>query len=516
MAPSISGSVRLPEDVCIRALHARDPRFDGIFFVGIISTMIYCRPICPARVSRPAHRRFFDTAAAAECAGFRPCRRCRPELAPGRAVTHAVSRLAYAASRRIAAGALNGRRVADLARDLCVSERHLRRALRSELGVSPVELAQTQRLLLAKRLLTDTPLPVTRIAYASGFQSLRRFNAVFRERYRMPPSALRRRPRANGRRNGDAPRPSDATAADVLCLSLAYRPPLAWDSLVGPLARQATPGVEAVDGARYSRTARVAGHAGVITAEDASLPARRATRNGRWHLRVEVSASLIPALMPLIDRLRRLFDLDAEPTVVDACLRRGGLGSLVGGRPGVRVPGAFDGFETALGTLLRGAGRPAARPAETLRRVVQALGEPIETGDPRLTHIMPDAASIADAGVAGLVSLGVPARRARAAAVLAREVAEGTLRLEPGAEPDETYDALRSIPGIGDRLATAIVMRALGWPDAFPATDPALLRAAGEPHPAALRARAEGWRPWRAYAAVHLRLHDAGARQQEG
>src|SRR5215212_1809490 len=231
----------LGAEVYARALGARDARFDGIFFVGITTTRVYCRPVCPARVSHPERRRFFDSAAAAERSGFRPCLRCRPELAPGRALIDAVPRLARVAAHRIAAGALNGRGVACLARELGVSERHLRRALERELGVSPVELAQTYRLLLAKRLLADTSLPVTRVAYASGFQSLRRFNSVFRDRYRLSPSALRR-----NRRSSDATREAGgrsaaqaAPATDLVRLTLAYRAPLAWDVLVALLRRDA-------------------------------------------------------------------------------------------------------------------------------------------------------------------------------------------------------------------------------------------------------------------------------------
>src|SRR5919202_999380 len=220
----------LNAQICERALGARDARFDGIFFVGITTTRVYCRPVCPARVSYPDHRRFFESAASAERAGFRPCLRCRPELAPGRALCDAVPRLARAAAHRIGAGALNGRTVAELARELGVSERHLRRAMERELGVSPVELAQTHRLLLAKQLLTDTRLPVTRVAFASGFQSVRRFNALFRSRYRLNPQALRSRgPRV------------EASSADDICLTLAYRPPLAWDAMLAFLKARATP-----------------------------------------------------------------------------------------------------------------------------------------------------------------------------------------------------------------------------------------------------------------------------------
>src|SRR6266704_1771716 len=231
------------------AVDARDPRFDGVFYVGITTTRIYCRPVCPSRLAYDHHRRFFDSAAAAERAGFRPCLRCRPELAPGRTVVAALSRLAHAAAQRIAAGALNGRSVADLARGLGVSERHLRRALEREIGVSPLALAQTHRLLLAKRLLVDTDLPVTRVAFASGFRSLRRFNSVFRERYGLSPSALR--PRGVGRREYETVR-----------LTLAYRPPFAWDVLIALLAREALPGVEVVRDGRYARTVRLAGERG--------------------------------------------------------------------------------------------------------------------------------------------------------------------------------------------------------------------------------------------------------------
>jgi len=452
------------------AVDARDPRFDGVFFVGITSTRVYCRPICPSRLAYDHHRRFFDSAAAAERAGFRPCLRCRPELAPGAggggggAGLGAVSQLAQAATQRIAAGALNGRSVAELAGELGVSERHLRRALEREIGVSPLELAQTHRLLLAKRLLVDTDLSVTRVAYASGFQSLRRFNAAFRGQYGMPPSAVRRR--------ATSPAPRSAS----LKLTLAYRPPLAWGALLDCLHSVATPGVEVFTGQerRYGRTVRIAGYSGFVFAADA--PGNQVT--------VEVSASLLPVLMPLIAGLRRLFDLDAEPAVVDAHLAQGGLAALVERRPGVRLPGALDGFEVALQLLLRGRG--------CMGRVAAALGEPLETGVPGLTHVAPAADRIAGAGVARLARLGVPPRRAAAVTALAHAVLGGALRLEPGSDVAATRRALLEVGGIGERLATLIVMRALYWPDAFHTKDRALL------------ACAEQWRPWRAYAALHL------------
>ena len=294
------------------AVDARDPRFDGVFYVAITTTHVYCRPCCPSRLAYDDHRRFFDSAAAAERAGYRPCLRCRPELAPGRGLTAlaAVSRLAQLAAQQIAAGALNGRNVVEFAKQLGVSERHLRRALEREVGVSPVELAQTHRLLLAKRLIVDTDLPMTRVAYASGFQSLRRFNTVFREQYRMPPSALR-----HGRRGVSR----DATS---LRLTLAYRPPFAWEVLDVP--RQATIAID--------------GHSGHVSVENSAADR---------HLVVEIADSLLPVLMPLIAGLRRVFDLDAEPAVIGSHLAAGGLGRLVQRWPGVRVPGSWDGLTGA-------------------------------------------------------------------------------------------------------------------------------------------------------------------------
>ena len=483
----------LRSNVLERALNARDARFDGIFFVGITTTKVYCRPVCPARVSYHDHRRFFASAAAAEIAGFRPCLRCRPELAPGRAPMDAVPRLASAAALRIGAGALNGRSVQDLARELGVSERHLRRALEREIGVSPLELAQTHRLLLAKQLLADTSLSVTRIAFACGFQSLRRFNSVFRERYRMSPSSVRRAP---GRDTRARRIPAQTSESDLLRLTLSYRTPLAWDVLLGMLTRDATPGVEFVDGRRYGRTVRLEGRTGIVIAENAG----GGHHPGKSHINVDISASLLPALMPLLARLRQLFDLDAEPAVIDAHLEQGGLGDLVRERPGVRLPGAMDGFEIAL--------RGLTRDRELAGRLARELGEPIETGIPWLTRLAPGAGRVAEAGPARLVELGMPHPRAAALVALARLVATGALRLQPGSQPAVTRRVLKEIVGLGDRLSTTIVMRALYWPDAFPLTDRRLQRAVGVSGVRALRDQAEKWRPWRAYAALHLWLGD--------
>jgi AraC family transcriptional regulator of adaptative response / DNA-3-methyladenine glycosylase II len=484
--------MQLTADVCQRALRARDPRFDGIFYVGITTTGVYCRPVCPSRSAYPTRRRFFDSAAAAEQAGFRPCLRCRPELAPGRAQMDAVPQLAGVAALRIAAGALNGHSVAHLARELGVSARHVRRALEREIGVSPIELAQTHRLLLAKRLLADTDLPVTRIAYASGFQSLRRFNTAFRERYRLSPSALRPRPR------------SARPESDLVRLTLAYRAPIAWDVLTDLLGHSALPGVEVIEAGRYGRTVGLDGRVGVVFAADAAVDAGHGA--AKSHLQIDVSPGLLPVLMPLLARLRHLFDLDAEPSVIDAHLTEGGLGALVNRRRGVRVPGALDGFEAALSALLLGPGRWGAVSRESARRVVHALGAAVDTGFPALSRLAPSVERIAAAGPARLAAFGVPARRAAALAAVARAVVAGTLRLEPGSDIASARRALLAIDGVGDRCATTIVMRALTWPDAFPASDPVLRRSAGVSSAHDLYALAERWRPWRAYAALHLRL----------
>jgi AraC family transcriptional regulator of adaptative response / DNA-3-methyladenine glycosylase II len=446
-----------------------------------------------------------------------------------------VPRLADAAARRISAGALNGGTVRELAEDLSVSPRHLRRAMKREIGVSPIELAQTHRLLLAKQLLADTRLSVGRIALASGFQSVRRFNASFRERYRMSPTDVRRSVRggssgreaepaevamgagANGGVNGGGANgtPPTVPAGDLLRLTLTYRAPLDWEALLALLRRDAIPGVELVEGCRYGRTVRLGECSGVVFAEDASGSngssndgSNGAGRRDAGQLRIDVSVSLLPVLMPLLAGLRQLFDLDAEPEVVDAHLRQGGLGELVDRRPGLRLPGALDGFEVAFRALLANSGRWQSGTSDLARRVTWALGDRFDSGVAALDRLAPDARRVSEAGSARLIELGVGARRAAALAQIARRVADGTLRLEPGGNATAARRSLMELDGVGDRLATTIVMRALRWPDAFPFTDPALRRAAAAADRRELRERACAWRPWRAYAALHLWRED--------
>ena len=496
----------LDRDSCTRALEARDVRFDGVFYVGIASTGIYCRPICPARTTLRKNRRFFDNAAAAERAGFRPCLRCRPELAPGRARVDAVPRLAQSAALRIAAGALNGQNVDQLARELGVSGRQMRRALQQELGVTPIQLAQTQRLLLAKQLLTDTRIPISQVAYASGFQSLRRFNALFRERYRLNPDGLRRERTV---RRGSLPDGNGVAVSrpDVVSLALSYRPPLAWNALVGFLAARATPSVECVDDDGYARTVCMDGRAGVIRVRHADARPVHRNASSLPVLHLEVGASLMPVLMQISATVRRLFDLDADPAQIDSHLSATGLGPIPVPERGLRVPGCTDGFELAVRAVL--GQQVSVKGATTLMgRLTNVFGEPLVTDHPRLRRLAATADRLAGASLSDVRAIGLPAARATTVLTLARRVADGTLRLAPEADVRALVRQLKEIPGIGDWTAEYIVMRAVHWPDAFPATDLVLRRAAGNLTAPTLIKAAERWRPWRAYAAMHLWMKD--------
>jgi len=477
---SIMPPMRLDPTTCYRALRARDARFDGRFFVAVSSTRIYCRPVCTVRAPRRENCRYYPSAAAAEAAGYRPCLRCRPELAPGNATIDAVQRTARAAVRLIEEGAVNEGSMEAAARRLGITDRHLRRAFQAEFGVSPVAFAQTQRLLLAKQLLTDTALPVTEVAYASGFGSVRRFNALFLGRYRLRPRELRK-----------ASLP--AALGDTLALELGYRPPYDWGAMAGFLGARAIAGVESCDGAAYRRTVRVAAggreHRGWI--EVAPLAAKRA-------LAVRVSASLAKALPPVLARVKSLMDLACRPDEVAKA-----LGPLAARRPGVRVPGAFDGFEIAVRAILGQQVSVAA--ARTLAgRFAGAFGDSTETPFDSLTTLFPSAGRIAELPQQKIARLGVPAARARTILALSRALAAGELDLAPGADVDATLAGLRAIPGIGEWTAQYVAMRALAWPDAFPHTDLGVMKALKLTDPRRVLAAAEAWRPWRAYAVMYL------------
>jgi AraC family transcriptional regulator of adaptative response / DNA-3-methyladenine glycosylase II len=470
----------LDPDHCYRALSAHDPRFDGRFFVGVSSTRIYCRPICRVRTPKRANCRFFANAAAAEHAGYRPCLRCRPELAPGRASVDAADRLAQATALALEDRLLEDERVEDIADRLGVTSRHLRRVFEGAFGVSPSQYRQTQRLLLAKRLLADTALPITEIAYASGFRSLRRFNAALAERYGLTPTDIRRQ-HASDRR------------MDTLVVELAYRRPFDWSHLMAFLGRRSIRGVESVQEDAYRRTVALPCEGGVATGWIAvtSVPARST-------LRVAASPELARVLPAVTSRVRRLFDVAAQPGEIAAR-----LGALAAARPGVRVPGAFDGFEVAVRAIL---GQQVSVPAATTLagRLATAFGMPAVTPDPMLTHTFPDAARLAAVDWQEIAALGIVGARAKALVTLARTVASKSIALEPSADVPLMLERLESLPGIGRWTAQYIAMRALGWPDAFPESDLGILRALGAAGPRVARERAEAWRPWRAYAVMHL------------
>jgi AraC family transcriptional regulator of adaptative response / DNA-3-methyladenine glycosylase II len=475
--------MRIDDDACYRALTARDPRFDGVFFVAVTTTGIYCRPVCTAKTPRRDRCRFFARAALAELAGFRPCLRCRPELAPGQAPVDTVPTVARAAAARIEAGALSdGGSLEELAASLGLSSRQLRRSVRKELGVSPVRLAQTTRLLLAKRLIAETRLPLTEVAFAAGFDSVRRFNALFRSHYRLSPGTLRRSPA----------RPA---VADCLRLTVAYRPPLDWRALLRFLSARAIPGVEGVTGDTYQRTVCVGAHRGWL---------RVSPTAGRNLLAVDLATLLAPALPAILARLRNLFDLDARPDLIAGQLALDPLlAPEVQRHPGLRVPGAFDGFELGMRAIL--GQQVSVRGASTLAgRLVRQFGEAIETPFACLNRIAPAAETLATARSATLAGVGLPAARAEGLRSLARAVARREIDLEPGVNPTAVVAKLVGLPGIGPWTAEYIAMRALRWPDAFPATDLGLVKASGLKSARVLARAAERWRPWRAYAAMHL------------
>ncbi|NEX63817.1 AlkA N-terminal domain-containing protein [Noviherbaspirillum galbum] len=475
----------LDRTTCYRALSARDARFDGLFFTGVKTTGIYCRPVCGVKTPRESSCLFFGSAAAAEAQGFRPCLRCRPELAP-----YALQQnLAHAVWQRIAGGALNDGNVERLADEVGLSSRQLRRVLLQHFGVTPVELAQTQRLLFAKKLLQETTLSMADIAFAAGFGSVRRFNALFAQRYGFAPTEVRRETARLGE-----PDPSQA-----LVLRLAYRPPYDWPRVLRYLGGRAIPGVETAGGEAYQRTVRMEGHQGWL----------RVTHMPERHqLRLEIDPALSPVLMPMLMRVRAQFDLDANPAVIEAHLRADPLlGEGIAAAPGLRVPGAFDAFELAVRAVL--GQQVSVAGATTLSgRMAERFGEPAATPIAGLQRHFPDAARLASAEPGDVAAIGMPGSRAATLVQLARFAADGGLRMPPGATLEEAVARLRSVRGIGEWTAQYVALRALRYPDAFPAGDLGLQKAAGEDGvrltEKQLLARAAGWSPWRGYAALAL------------
>ena len=481
----------LKPDICYRALKARDPRFDGTFFVGVKTTGIYCRPVCPARTPGRDRCLFFRHAVQAEAEGFRACFRCRPELAPGDRPMDTSARLVRGAMALIDEGFLNENSVDALAERLGVTSRHLRRTLTREVGVAPAALAQSRRLGLAKRLVQDTPLPLVDVAFASGFSSVRRFNAVFKSRLGRSPSDLRRKL---------APEPTD----EVVGLRLDYRPPLDWAAALDFLRHRATAGTESVEGLLYRRTVRLGEKVGWL-----SISPHKTQRV----LQVHMSLSLTGATMPILAGLRRQFDLDAHPQTIAEHLGADPLlAPLLARHPGLRVPGAFDRFETSIRAIL---GQQISVSAATALcgRLAARFGEAIETPHPSLDRLFPTPEVLAKAETSDIASLGMPSSRARTIAAFAEAVSAGSVCLSDAPEP--VAEALLDLPGIGPWTARTITMRALGAPDAFPATDLGVLRAfaaLGGPQ-AQISEHSERWRPWRAYAALHLWTSESDTRE---
>ncbi|MCA1998126.1 MAG: helix-turn-helix domain-containing protein, partial [Armatimonadetes bacterium] len=426
---------------CHEALRARDARFDGLFLVGVRTTGIYCRPVCPARTPHSSNCEFFRVAAQAEDAGFRPCLRCRPELAPGNARIDAVDGLARRVLERIEEGAVGEEGLGALAAELGVTPRHMRRVVRRAFGVTPVALVQTHRLLLAKRLLSDTTMRVIDVAHAAGFESLRRFNHLVRARYRLTPTQIRRS--------------ASPPAGESMRASLRYIPPFDWEALTAFLGGRAMPGVEHLDaGGAFHRTLRADDCTGWISVSNVPAAAR---------VEVVVSPSLAPRLPSVLARVKRLLDLTANPQAITER-----LGALAQRRPGLRLPGCVDPFELVVRAVL--GQQVSVRAASTLAaRLASRFGTPIQTPHRELRLLFPTPEELAEATEAGLVELGIVHSRVRALLALSRAVAEGTLRLDSAVRPDEAAARLACIPGIGDWTAAYVAMRGLGWPDAFPA-----------------------------------------------
>ena len=465
-----------------RARRARDARFDGRFFIAVTSTGIYCRPICPARAPKDENVRYFLTAAAAAAAGFRPCLRCRPDAAPGTPAWQGTSSVVSRALRLIGDGALDDGSVSQLADRLGVTARHLRRLFLRHLGATPIDVAQTRRVHFAKKLLDETALPMRAVAQAAGYGSVRRFNSEMQRVYRRTPRALR-----------TLARRQPAGEPECYRCELAYREPYDWPFVLGFLHARATPGVEIVAAGSYRRSIRLQGSSGSLAVSP--IPERAAVS-------IEVRFPDPRALLVIVERVRRLFDLDADPAIIAAHLGADELlARPLAAHPGIRTPGAWDGFEVAVRAIL--GQQVSVRAATTIAgRIAAMFGTPTD-GGAALTRLFPTPAQLANAP---LERAGVMTARATTIRTLARRTADGVLGFDAADDEAATLAALRSVPGIGDWTAQYIAMRAFNAPDAFLPGDLILRRSAGDLSARDLERRSEPWRPWRAYAVMLLWL----------
>jgi len=479
----------LQNDIYERARLARDARFDGQFYIGVRSTGIYCRPICPANAPKSENVRFFPSAAAAGEAGFRPCLRCRPECAPGTPAWSGTSTTVRRGLRLISNGALDEGNIENLADRLGVTSRHLRRLFTKHLGASPLAVAHTQRLHFAKRLIDETTLPMSHVSSAAGYGSIRRFNDAFRKTYGRSPRELRRA--------GEESELSGRTA--TLSVRLPYRRPFDWPALLEFFAARATPGVEAVNGDTYSRTVFANDNHGVVEI-------RPDRRDG--YLSLTLHCVDTNALFETVQTAREVFDLDAPISEIRATLGKDkSIKAMLRKNPGVRVPGAWDGFEITIRAILgqqisvKAATTIAGRIAEKYGERLHLEGTNIEDG---LSHLFPTAERLMRAR---LQNIGLVRSRAETIRRVSAAVVNGELQFDVAQDPEQFCDALKSIKGVGDWTAQYIAMRALKNPDAFPGSDLGLLKAIAYPDrvsPKELITRAEDWRPWRAYAAMLL------------
>jgi AraC family transcriptional regulator of adaptative response / DNA-3-methyladenine glycosylase II len=466
-----------------RARISRDPRFDGKFFIAVTSTRIYCRPVCPVRSPKRSNIRYYPTAAAAAEAGYRPCLRCRPEAAPGTPAWLGSSAVARRALRLIDEGALDRDSVDALANRLGIGSRHLHRLFVRHVGASPITVAQTRRLHFAKRLLDDTNLPITEIALAAGFGSLRRFNSTFQQTYGRAPRELRKRTAAN----------SSSQRGEVV-LKLAYRPPYDWSQVRQFFALRAIPGVERVDDRGYARTVR--GESGPVV-----ICIRPVEGEDALELRVQGAASR--SLFHLSSTARRVFDLASDPARIVLAFRTDALlGPFIKRSPGVRIPGIWDPFEGCVRAVLEQHVKVAAAQGQ-LARLVARVTQPVATGEGELTCLFPTPQELVDADLDGLDLTDDCIITLRA---LAQAVNNGALAFDRSGE--EIQAAFEALPGVGIWAAEYLALRVLNEPDAFPASDVVLRNAAGAGKKLLpvkqLEAMAETWRPWRGYAAMHL------------
>lgn len=470
----------LDPQVCSRARRSRDPRFDGRFFTGVRSTRIYCRSICPVPTVKEKNVRYFPTSAAAAEAGYRPCLRCRPESSPGTPAWLGTSNTVSRAMCLIGEHGLEEGGLEGLAGRLGVGSRHLRRLFLRHLGAPPSVVAQTRRLHFAKKLLDETRLSMTDVAVASGFGCVRRFNAAIRKTYRRTPTEIRR-----------LRRPTTIQPANQYLFHLRFRPPYHWKGMLAFLAVRATPGVEVVDHRGYRRSISRKGKHGYF---EVSL------EEGSDSLAVRVQFADPRELFSIVERIRSLFDLNADWAAIAQGLGTDAeLARRIRAEPGLRVPGCWDGFELATRAILgqRMTGKAAGSLAGRLAR---SFGQPF-CGADGLTHLFPTPEVLADANLAGV---GVTGKRAATVRALARAVRDGQLGFERVVDPNAFLATLGEIPGIGDRTAQYVAMRALAEPDVLPIGDTGLLRALGLTSSRELEKRAETWRPWRSYASMYL------------